>query len=131
VFADDYYNCIALHCNNLWNKKSFEQFQTIHNEDSDCKACGSFEDNQDFVDCARFSCKAEIFSWLNVDLARFQKDCSTLLDQEYLDCIKDETILSSLNFLVLFTAFALMSLCFMLKMSKSTREESPTYIMIS
>jgi hypothetical protein len=129
VFADDYYNCIALHCNNLWSADSFDAL--LIDKDSQCRTCRNIEENDSFSECLRFSCKTEIFSLLEVDLTRFRKDCTKLLDQEYLECLKSETNQSSLSLWVYFTAFIMMTVCFMLKMSKSTREEPQVYIMIS
>ena len=85
VFADDYYNCIALYCNRLWSEEDLREVSG--GKDSGCALCDRLKDDDGlYRSCVKYSCKSEIVSLLKLDLSSMADNCDNLVGEAYESC---------------------------------------------
>lgn len=87
VYADQYYNCISMHCSQLFTQTTLQSIKVS----DQCIQCQEVEESL-YSSCAVFSCKQEILL-LGGDFELFNtkvQSCDLLLGENYYECIKAE-----------------------------------------
>ena len=132
VFADDYYNCIALYCNSLWSQDDLQEV-TKKNE-SKCALCDALSDEEELLKtCEKFSCKSEILSLLKLDLSNLPNNCNNLIGESYEACISAATSSSTSYFSLLLTLTLLLLLLLILStiLFKRPTQDFQVYTLIT